>query len=230
MAEVPRRPGRPSRGEGELARDLIVAAAVQLFSEQGFAGTSVSQICERAGVGKPALYWHFGNKEGLFDTVLEAVSAEWIEELRKTSSEGDPAQRLQNLTAQWKRAILERSHQLRLPMIAQLEQGKTSESTRIVVLKLWRRAEAALVDGIRRAMPGLDLPQLEYVAFVTVSLLQGVMLRHAVEPDEARLDRMLDEVQRTFSLLIWDRLPPSLRAATVDSMVAPLTVEPPQSG
>jgi hypothetical protein len=56
------------------------------------------------------------------------------------------------------------------------------------------------------------------VAFVAVTLLQGVSLRHVVDPDEAHLDRMLLEVRRTMSLLIVDRLPPSIRDAVAGQM------------
>ena len=52
---------------GELSREKILAAAIALFSDRGFAGTSVADVCERAGVVKTALYWHFENKEGLLD-------------------------------------------------------------------------------------------------------------------------------------------------------------------
>lgn len=51
-----------------LARrsDDILAAAVELFSTQGFAATDVQQIADRAGVGKGTVYRHFVNKEKLF--------------------------------------------------------------------------------------------------------------------------------------------------------------------
>jgi len=57
---------------GELtARERILQAATELFSDRGSASTSVREICSRARVGPPALYYHFGNKAGLFEAVVE---------------------------------------------------------------------------------------------------------------------------------------------------------------
>lgn len=56
---------RPNRTEAEN-RGLLLAAATELFSSQGYAGTSTSQIAERAGVAEVALFRYFENKANLF--------------------------------------------------------------------------------------------------------------------------------------------------------------------
>ena len=56
---------RPNRTEAET-RALLVAAATELFSSQGYAGTSTSQIADRAGVAEVALFRCFENKANLF--------------------------------------------------------------------------------------------------------------------------------------------------------------------
>jgi len=53
------------------SRDTILQAARDLFTTKGFAGTGVREICNKAGVTAPVLYYHFGNKEGLFEAVVE---------------------------------------------------------------------------------------------------------------------------------------------------------------
>jgi AcrR family transcriptional regulator len=53
------------------SRDAILESARDLFTSKGFAGTGVREICEEAGVTAPVLYYHFGNKEGLFEAVVE---------------------------------------------------------------------------------------------------------------------------------------------------------------
>jgi len=56
-------------------REAILKAAQELFTTKGFAATTVRQVCETAGVTPPALYYHFGSKEGLFEAVVaEAVT------------------------------------------------------------------------------------------------------------------------------------------------------------
>jgi AcrR family transcriptional regulator len=47
------------------ARDRLVVAAVDLFTEQGYDSTTVAQITERAGVTKSTFFRHFPDKRGL---------------------------------------------------------------------------------------------------------------------------------------------------------------------
>lgn len=55
---------------GEQTRAAIVAAAVELFGERGFRGTSISQIAQKAGVVQSVLHHHFGSKEQLLNAAL----------------------------------------------------------------------------------------------------------------------------------------------------------------
>ncbi len=51
-------------------RDAILAAAVAVFGAAGFADAGVDEIARRAGVAKPTVYNHFGDKRGL---LLESI-------------------------------------------------------------------------------------------------------------------------------------------------------------
>jgi TetR/AcrR family transcriptional repressor of mexJK operon len=54
------------RSKSEEKRKQIIEAATQLFSELGFAQTSMDKIAKKAGVSKQTVYSHFGNKDELF--------------------------------------------------------------------------------------------------------------------------------------------------------------------
>ena len=53
------------------ARQRLLDTATELFAEKGYAGTTVREIVDRAGVSKPVLYYYFKSKEGLFYAILE---------------------------------------------------------------------------------------------------------------------------------------------------------------
>lgn len=55
------------------ARERIQAAALQLFTQRGYAATSVREIVKAAGVTKPILYYYFGSKESLYLEILNKV-------------------------------------------------------------------------------------------------------------------------------------------------------------
>jgi AcrR family transcriptional regulator len=56
------------------ARDRLVVAAVDLFTEQGYDATTVAQIAERAGVTKSTFFRHFPDKRELLVAGQEALS------------------------------------------------------------------------------------------------------------------------------------------------------------
>lgn len=64
--------GRPPNSEGRDTRRDILDAALELFAEQGFSGTSMRQIARAVGVRESALYHHFESKEALFNGLMEA--------------------------------------------------------------------------------------------------------------------------------------------------------------
>ncbi len=59
----------PARGRETRAR--IQAVAVELFTEQGYDGTSLREIAERLNVTKAALYYHFKSKEDIVASLVE---------------------------------------------------------------------------------------------------------------------------------------------------------------
>ncbi len=58
---------------GEATKQQILEAAVSLFTEGGFRALRISTICERAKVSPTSVYWHFKDKSGLVQAVLEAA-------------------------------------------------------------------------------------------------------------------------------------------------------------
>jgi AcrR family transcriptional regulator len=48
---------------GESTRERILDVALELFTDQGFDGTSMREIAARLGISKPAIYYHFASKE-----------------------------------------------------------------------------------------------------------------------------------------------------------------------
>ncbi len=52
-------------------QEKILQAALQLFAKEGYHATSTSKVAKLAGVSEGLIFRHFGNKEGLLQTILE---------------------------------------------------------------------------------------------------------------------------------------------------------------
>lgn len=51
-------------------RELIIRSSLELFLEHGYENTSMSQIARKVKITKPAIYYHFKNKDELFHEVF----------------------------------------------------------------------------------------------------------------------------------------------------------------
>ncbi|MBX3580502.1 MAG: TetR family transcriptional regulator C-terminal domain-containing protein [Rhizobiaceae bacterium] len=71
-------------------RELILEAALDVFSTNGFRGSTIDQIAEAAGMSKPNLLYYFRNKEDIHETVLHRLLDTWLAPLRELDDVGDP--------------------------------------------------------------------------------------------------------------------------------------------
>lgn len=67
------------RADAARNRAAVLAAATELFAAHGAAAVSMDAIAARAGVGKPTIYRHFGDRAGLAHAVFEESEREFQE-------------------------------------------------------------------------------------------------------------------------------------------------------
>lgn len=66
---------RATRAAPEERQEEILKAALEVFSEHGFAAARLDEVARRAGVAKGTLYLYFPDKETLFERMLQSVAA-----------------------------------------------------------------------------------------------------------------------------------------------------------
>jgi AcrR family transcriptional regulator len=72
---------RPVGRDGQQTRQALLDAALELFAEKGYFGTSLRDIAGHVGVRESALYNYFPSKESLFEAVVLADRQETAERL-----------------------------------------------------------------------------------------------------------------------------------------------------
>jgi AcrR family transcriptional regulator len=70
------------------ARERLLAAALQLFTQRGYAAATVREIVAAAGVTKPVLYYYFKNKEDLYLELMQEPYVRFGEILEKCRTGG----------------------------------------------------------------------------------------------------------------------------------------------
>ena len=88
-------PRRRTRIQQEK-RELILEAALEVFSANGFRGSTIDQIAEAAGMSKPNLLYYFRRKEDIHTTLMQRLLDTWLAPLRELDDIGDPLTELRS--------------------------------------------------------------------------------------------------------------------------------------
>ena len=72
------------------ARERLVAAALHLFSEQGYDDTTVAEIADRAGLTKSTFFRHFPDKREVLAAGQETLSRLLVEGISKAPPDASP--------------------------------------------------------------------------------------------------------------------------------------------
>jgi TetR/AcrR family transcriptional regulator len=77
-------------------RELILEAALEVFSAHGFRGSTIDQIAEAAGMSKPNLLYYFRRKEEIHETLMQRLLDTWLAPLKELDDIGDPLTELRS--------------------------------------------------------------------------------------------------------------------------------------
>ncbi|MBA6420754.1 TetR family transcriptional regulator [Pseudomonas sp. 5Ae-yellow] len=93
---------RRTKEDAEKTRLKIIEAALILFSRNGYSNTTLAMIGTEAGYSRGPIYWHFKNKEDLFQAVL-AYSQEPLEQLVAQARNGEllPLATIERFVTRW---------------------------------------------------------------------------------------------------------------------------------
>jgi TetR/AcrR family transcriptional regulator len=81
---------RPRTRIQKEKRELILQAALDVFSRHGFRGSTIDQVAEAAGMSKPNLLYYFRRKEDIHTALMQRVLDTWLAPLEEMDADGDP--------------------------------------------------------------------------------------------------------------------------------------------
>ena len=77
-------------------RELILEAALDIFSTHGYRGATIDQIAEAAAMSKPNLLYYFKGKEDIHETLMQRLLDTWLAPLKELDDIGDPLTELRS--------------------------------------------------------------------------------------------------------------------------------------
>lgn len=84
--------GKITNQEDSSTRQRLLHAALKCFAEHGYAGTSVQQIVDAAGLAKPALYYYFEDKSKIFESVVDSAHDERYQLMQAAAARGSSSE------------------------------------------------------------------------------------------------------------------------------------------
>jgi AcrR family transcriptional regulator len=182
----------------------IAQAALECFSERGFAAASLDDIAARAGITKGTLYLYFPNKEALFKEVVRQALLPRIAAFEDRVRDDEPApQQLAQLIAAWP-DILATPNIGVIPKIMIGEAGNFPDLAAFYFAEVIGRARRLVIAILRRGMARGEFRHTDAnAAFLSViaPLLMALIWRHSFEPhDGAPLD--VDAICKTHTAIL----------------------------
>ncbi len=174
--------------EARATREALVDAALELFTERGYAAVGTEEIVARAKVTRGALYHHFTDKRDLFRAVFERVEADLMERIgaRMGGAEGP-----WELITTGMRSFLDACEE---PAVKQIS---LTDAPAVLGWKEWREIDNRHGLGLTRAAldgavaAGVLRPiAVEPMAHLFVAALSeaAFVIAHAERPRKARTE------------------------------------------
>jgi AcrR family transcriptional regulator len=130
----------PKARDAQATKARLLQAATEEFATHGIAGARVDRIAAAAKANKALIYSYFGNKDQLFDAVMEAQVARVLDEVAFTPED------LPGYAASLFDFLVANPHQLRLATWHRLERAGRGREARALRTSM-RRRTAAIADA-----------------------------------------------------------------------------------
>lgn len=158
-------------------RQQLLRAAADLFSERGYATTSIDSIGAQAGITGPAVYRHFSGKRDLLITLLtEAVDSALGDIARAMRPDAAALAKLEALVAQVVRhAITDRQ----VIGLLYANHGTLAAVDRETVQTLRGRVMGTWLRALREARPEMPEADAELVVAAALAVVSAITRSHA---------------------------------------------------
>jgi AcrR family transcriptional regulator len=190
----------PVRGRKEETQDRIVAAALALFATRGYEGTSISSIAGHAQVSRAAVFWHFGDKEGLFRETFRRMLVPFFAELQASLEHIPPRERVFEILSAYERVVDENEIAIRSIVRWLLESEKLRASLRETLFALHDALVKDICDTLVAA--GGPADSSEPLGAALVAMLDGNLLLALLDPNARNRELRRTGLRRLVQLAI----------------------------
>jgi AcrR family transcriptional regulator len=167
---------------GPLTRKQILDASLRLFSEKGFARTSVRDIAQAAGITDAAIYYHFASKRDLFEALIEERGfTAALENLERAEITVGPREAITGIALGALEFIYENRDLMKVLMLEAIAQDAVATEEYCILVERWQRAEARILRHYAEHGQ-LRTEAIDELATQLVLTVLGVFADHLMKP------------------------------------------------
>lgn len=186
MTHPPPPPGKssspgPRKRDAKATRDRVVRAALDLFTTQGYHGSTTPEIASRAGVAEGTIYRHFASKEQLLNEIYRAGVRLFTTAVRESPGALPCHQRLEQIARAWRELAARNPAVVRLVFVSRLR-GLLDARSRDAAKELREEIEKVIASG--KAAGQVRPGSVEVWADVWLELI-GLMLERIANKEWA---------------------------------------------
>jgi len=187
---------RRRRADGELSRERILDAAMEISAERGYEGTSIGAVSSKCGLPASSIYWHFKDKDDLLAAVIERSFGTWLNAWQMPAT-GDAIDRATAMGAQIAKALLDSPDFLRLGLMLALERRPVEPRAREMFLQARTEAHRQLTQVIAQLAPELGDADVNRLAIYALAGGDGLFIAKEIGGDSVDLIGYLELHART---------------------------------
>jgi AcrR family transcriptional regulator len=177
----------------KLSRTEILKAALELFATNGFHGTSISQIAEKAGISKGLMYNYFRNKDDLLKQIIEQGFNLLNELMLSVSTETDPRTALEKIIHLSFEHIKNNITYWKLYMSLLLQSTAQKD-----IEKLMTKFRDESIEELSRLFSAMGDDEAYLKAFALGTQLDGIGLNFVSAPDSFPMNELEDFLIKTY--------------------------------
>ena len=177
--------GAPGQdGHLDPSRDRIRSAAAELARERGVAGATIAAICKRSGLPVSSVYWHFDDKDALFEDVIRSSFARWLVVVPRWEVAAYTDEALKEVLGSAAHSLPAVPDFLRVGMQVLLEQATVNERTREAFIDVRAQALKMITTWVL-AVVGDDVSPraADDLAALIVSFTDGLLVGSQTYPN-----------------------------------------------
>lgn len=159
---------RRTKEEAAITREQLLKKALAAFSKKGYSATTLEDIAREAEVTRGAIYWHFGSKAELYNTLIREYSDRGNVIIQQAASEGG--------------TLLEILHRVFVRQLQAIEDN--SDLRALMELYLFKTGLVPELEEGRKQQIESGIGLIEMIAGIMAQGVEQGLLRSDIEPIE----------------------------------------------